>query len=257
MPAVMDVVIFSQLFTNWYRDLHDLFNKSPIFWSILLECVDRAWRGEEENKDTKLSQWEFYLSKQEYVKFWLKESQSNQISRKLNALQKLGFIRKVDNKRGNNNATVYKFLPNTLIVPPWMMGNTTGNWPKKTGNQMDTNKENIKKKNKREGISPEDVEKLITSIRKTNDGIGIAFTTGDQDWYAHKLLSDQTYDDIIAPLETKSKQQYPMWEWIAKIYKHAMTNKNDEYWKWKISSFKNLYEHLQQLANLFLSSSKK
>lgn len=198
-----------------------------------------------------LIKWEFYLSKQEYAKFWLEKSQANQIYRKLNRLQKLGFVYKVANKRGDKNASVYQLLPNELIVPPWMMGNTIENKTKKTGNRMETNKESIKESNKIESTSPEEVEKLIASMKKINEELRIPFVSEDSSWYTDKLFSDQTYSEIIRPLEMKSKQEYPRREWIAKIYKNAMTNKADTYWKWKITSFKNLYDHLPKMANLF------
>jgi hypothetical protein len=95
------------------------------------------------------------------------------------------------------------------------------------------------------------VQELIASIKKINEEFKIPFISEDLDWYINKLLSDQTYSEIVRPLEMKSKQEYPRWEWIAKIYKHAMTNKTDKYWKWKIASFKNLYDHLPKMANLF------
>jgi len=241
--------LFIQLFIEWYRRYRSLFLKDQLLLLMLLECVDRAWRGEGMNQ-ARLLKWEFFMSKQEYATFYIKEWKSGRIHRRLNRLQELGFIRKVNNKRGNKNATIYKLLPNDFMAAPWMMGNRIENWPKKPGNRIDTNKESIKENNERE-VSPEDVEKLIASIKKTNEGANIPFNSTDQEWYVDKLLSDQIYFDVLVPLEKKFKHPYPRWELVAKIYKHAMTNKSDKFWNGKISSFKKLYEHLSDLANLF------
>jgi hypothetical protein len=236
--------LYSQFFKDWYNKYRNKLLPDPLLWAIFTECVDRAWYSENTNPDTGLSQGEFFLSKQEYKKFGLKETQSNKISRKLDGLRKLWFLTKVNNKKGNNNASVYRLLPNDLLIPTRMVGNKSKIDSKKADNWLHTNKEN----NKREG---KERESLTNAIQKIAEEAKQPFNTKVEERYIDLLLSDQFYSDVVKTLETKKTNQ--RWELIAKAYKAVITQKHDPFWKGKISDFKGLYTNFSKITGFFLS----
>ena len=60
--------------------------KHPFALRVIMESLDRARYGNTKN-ELGLIKWEFMLSKNEYKKFWLKQSQANRIARTLCTLE--------------------------------------------------------------------------------------------------------------------------------------------------------------------------
>lgn len=237
-----------------YRRYRDQFNKDTLFRAILFESVDRAWYGSNVNQNTWLEQWEFFLSKSEYQKFWLKKSQANRISRKLDRLIQLWFIERTGRRTGNSNASIYRLLPNDLISPPWEIGRASKNSEENTGNETGINKENIKENiKKREDDSLSDENKIIEKLQNINETEKIPFSYKDKDKRIDKLLSQEVYREILLPLIPKANKEMPQWELVVKIYKYAITNQKDQFWRGKISSLADLYKNLNKLASMLLN----
>ena len=150
-------------------------------------------------------------------------------------------------KTGNKNATVYKFLPNDLLLTTWMMGNRTGNRPsinrKQNGHKYkDSNREN------------DNISILIEHMKSASSKTGLPFNTNDTGGYVTLLLSDQFYHEVLELIEKKSGKQYQRRELIVKIYKIAMTHSNNKFRRGKVSDFKTLYNGLPKMAGLLYSN---
>ena len=220
--------------------------KHPFALRVIMESLDRARYGNTKN-ELGLIKWEFMLSKNEYKKFWLKQSQANRIARTLCTLEQEWFIQKTGNKTGNKNANIYSFIPNDFITPLRSLSNWIDNWIEKMDNWIGTNKDNIK---------DIEIEKklLVSGILKISSKLGHIFLTDDKRDYTEQLLWDKTYEKILKPLEILLSKEHKRYQLIIKCYKFAI--EKNEFRYQNISDFESLYKALPKIVNNLLDSNK-
>ena len=141
-----------------------------------------------------------------------------------------------------------------MISPPWEIGRASKNSEENTGSSTGINKENIKENiKKREDDSLSDENKIIEKLQNINETEKIPFSYKDKDKRIDKLLSQEVYREILLPLIPKANKEMPQWELVVKIYKYAITNQKDQFWRGKISSLADLYKNLNKLASMLLN----
>lgn len=92
------------------------FVKDSLLLLVCLQIWVRARRNRDRSIDG-LEQWEFFLSEEEYEKFWLLRSQKGQITRRLQKLIETKFIVKVEGKTGSRWWNVYRLVDSFFITP--------------------------------------------------------------------------------------------------------------------------------------------
>jgi len=106
-----------QYFTKVTTDTsHELFlwlNEKPLRWAVLMTISARV--ASKDQVTTGLSKGEFFISETEYQKFGLSLSERGKLRRTIFELIDVKIIEKIENKNGNKNSTVYRFLDSDFI----------------------------------------------------------------------------------------------------------------------------------------------
>lgn len=145
---------------------------------LLLICLQIGIRSNR-NKERNISWYEqsaFGLSEMEYLKFWLKETQKGQITRRIKKLIWMGIVEKVDWKIGSKWGTVYR-LTNKAFILPYFQDREQNR--EKTVNKQRSNRDevysnsntnkNISKKFTSKQLQSMTEEELIDNYRDNHD----------------------------------------------------------------------------------------
>ncbi len=154
---------FTKVTTDEHHELFEWCNKKPLRWAVLMTMSSRVASKDMVTKNIKKG--EFFFSETEYKKFGLKKSQSGNLRNLIFSLAFFKIIQKVENRKGNRNSTIYRFINSDFIDCSRKYENTIEN-KMRTERELNENrmrqtknvleckndKNVIKKKNKKEKI---------------------------------------------------------------------------------------------------------
>lgn len=172
-------------FIIFRRDSNELYSdliKKPLLWVIYCECARRARRSSSISSNG-LKQGEFWLSKTEYKKFGLKETQADQITRSLNKLISLGIIEKTTFQTGSEHSSVYRLISTQILDPNFeTINEITNEYSTNTQRVLTTNNDNNEKK-----------ETTPLKVSNKSQSVGLAELSPEEAIKLAKERSDQLY----------------------------------------------------------------
>lgn len=104
---------FTKVTTDTNHELFSWLNEKPLRWAVLMTISARV--ASKDQVTTGLSKGEFFISETEYKKFGLSLSERGKLRRTIFELVEVKIIEKIENKNGNKNCAVYRFLDSDFI----------------------------------------------------------------------------------------------------------------------------------------------
>lgn len=104
---------FTKVTTDTSHELFSWLNEKPLRWAVLMTISARV--ASKYQVTTGLSKGEFFISETEYQKFGLSLSERGKLRRTIFELIEVKIIEKIENKNGNKNCAVYRFLDSDFI----------------------------------------------------------------------------------------------------------------------------------------------
>ena len=161
------ISFFTKVTTDENHELFKWATEKPIRWAVLMVISSRV--ASKDQVTTGLAKGEFFISETEYNKFGLSLSERGKLRRTILELVDVKIIEKIENKIGNKNCTVYRFLDSDFIdcsrENREQNREQIENRQRTDREQIETNKECKNDKNERKDII-EDNEKNIEIVDK-------------------------------------------------------------------------------------------
>lgn len=148
---------FRKLIADEHDEVFKFLLRNPLLLAIYIVCTIRARRIQEPSPEG-LEQGEFWLSEEEYEDYGLKKTQKGQIRRRINSLIKSRIIQKIENKTGNQNATVYRLISTRVIDPNFQTEDEIANVQRTYEDHIETNNNDKNDENVKNAISNRNLE---------------------------------------------------------------------------------------------------
>lgn len=161
------ISFFTKVTTDENHELFKWATEKPIRWAVLMVISSRV--ASKDQVTTGLAKGEFFISETEYNKFGLSLSERGKLRRTILELVDVKIIEKIENKIGNKNCSVYRFIDSDFIDCSRENRDQNReqieNRQRTDREQIETNKECKNDKNERKDII-EDNEKNIEIVDK-------------------------------------------------------------------------------------------